>query len=45
MTKKYWWFETEWHQKMVKALQIAGMEERGTLFTLLTKFAVSCFLL
>ncbi|MBU0729116.1 MAG: site-specific integrase [Proteobacteria bacterium] len=27
MKKKYWWFETVWHQKMVKALQIAGMGE------------------
>ena len=27
MKKKYWWFETEWHQKIVKALQIAGMSE------------------
>lgn len=28
MKNKYWWFETEWHQKMVKALQVAGMCER-----------------
>ena len=25
--EKYWWFETEWHQKMVKALQVNGMGE------------------
>jgi len=28
MKNKYWWFETVWHQKMVKALQVAGMCER-----------------
>ena len=28
MKNKYWWFETKWHQKMVKALRIAGMCER-----------------
>jgi len=28
MKNKYWWFETVWHQKMVKALQVAGMGER-----------------
>ena len=27
MKKKYWWFETKWHQKMVKALQVVGMSE------------------
>ncbi len=27
MKNKYWWFETVWHQKMVKALQVAGMGE------------------
>ena len=27
MKNKYWWFETIWHQKMVQALQIAGMGE------------------
>jgi integrase len=26
--KKYWWFETKWHQKMVKALQVSGKGER-----------------
>jgi site-specific recombinase XerD len=28
MKNKYWWFETVWHQKMVKALTVAGMCER-----------------
>ena len=28
MKNKYWWFETKWHQKMVKALLVAGMCER-----------------
>ncbi len=28
MKNKYWWFETVWHQKMVKALKVAGMCER-----------------
>jgi len=28
MKNKYWWFETVWHQKMVKALRVAGMGER-----------------
>jgi len=28
MKKKYWWFETVWHKKMVKALTVAGMCER-----------------
>lgn len=23
MKNKYWWFETAWHQKMVKALRVA----------------------
>ena len=27
MKNKYWWFETVWHQKMVKALRVAGMGE------------------
>ena len=27
MKNKYWWFETVWHQKMIKALQVAGMGE------------------
>jgi site-specific recombinase XerD len=27
MKNKYWWFETVWHKKMVKALRIAGMGE------------------
>lgn len=26
--KKYWWFETQWHKKFVKALQINGKGER-----------------
>lgn len=28
MKNKYWWFETIWHQKMVKALRVAGMCDR-----------------
>ncbi|OIP44708.1 MAG: integrase [Desulfobacterales bacterium CG2_30_60_27] len=28
MKNRYWWFETVWHQKMVKALQVAGMCDR-----------------
>jgi integrase/recombinase XerD len=28
MKNKYWWFETVWHQRMVKALTVAGMCER-----------------
>ena len=28
MKNKYWWFETVWHKKMVKALKVAGMCER-----------------
>lgn len=28
MKNKYWWYETVWHRKMVKALQVAGMAER-----------------
>ena len=27
MKDKYWWYETKWHQKMVKALRAAGMAE------------------
>ena len=27
MKDKYWWYETKWHQKMVKALRVAGMGE------------------
>lgn len=27
MKNKYWWFETVWHRKMVKALLVAGMGE------------------
>lgn len=26
--EKYWWFKTEWHQKMIKALQVNGKGER-----------------
>lgn len=26
--EKYWWYNTDWHQKTVKALKIAGMSER-----------------
>lgn len=26
--EKYWWYKTDWHQKTVKALKIAGMGER-----------------
>jgi site-specific recombinase XerD len=26
--KKYWWFETKWHQKMDKAMQISGKGRR-----------------
>ncbi len=25
MKNNYWWYKTEWHQKAVKALQLAGM--------------------
>lgn len=28
MKKKYWWFQTEWHSKMDKCMQVAGMGER-----------------
>jgi len=28
MKNKYWWYETVWHKKMVKALLVAGMCER-----------------
>lgn len=28
MKNKYWWYETVWHRKMMKALQVAGMGER-----------------
>lgn len=28
MKNKYWWFETVWHKKMIKALRVAGMGER-----------------
>lgn len=27
MKDKYWWYETKWHEKMVKSLQVAGMSE------------------
>ena len=26
--EKYWWYETQWHGKAVKALQLGGMSER-----------------
>jgi len=26
--EKYWWFKTEWHQQMIKALQVNGKGER-----------------
>lgn len=26
--KKYWWFETKWHQKMDKAMQVSGKGRR-----------------
>jgi len=26
--EKYWWFKTEWHPRMLKALQVSGMAER-----------------
>ena len=26
--EKYWWFKTEWHTKMDKSMQVAGMGER-----------------
>ena len=26
--EKYWWYKTDWHQKTVKALKIAGMSEK-----------------
>ncbi len=26
--EKYWWFKTEWHQQMIKPLQVNGKGER-----------------
>ncbi|MEA2082865.1 MAG: site-specific integrase [Thermodesulfobacteriota bacterium] len=26
--EKYWWYKTDWHQKTLKALKVAGMGER-----------------
>jgi len=26
--QKYWWYDSEWHSKMDKSLQVAGMGER-----------------
>jgi len=26
--EKYWWFKTQWHSKMDKTMQVAGMDER-----------------
>lgn len=28
MKKKYWWFQTKWHSKMDKCMQVNGMGER-----------------
>ena len=26
--QKYWWYDSEWHSKMDKSMQVAGMGER-----------------